>query len=159
MAIPAAQAELVYTPYTGLRAPLSGAYLACSVCGAADYWYPASSMLIDPVEVCPEMWAGHGGQHASSADHRYIAGENGYAGASMHFESSVHSSPGIGFEEVGAVGGAAIGAIWTSGVRGYGSLGDRAGTMQVTSGGYSAQAKVSGVAEYYGHGQWMRRLD
>ena len=79
--------------YSGLRAPLSGAYLARPVCTTTGYRYPMSSTLINVAEVHPEAWAGHGGQHADSGNHRYIAGESGYAGGGIRFESSICSGP------------------------------------------------------------------
>jgi len=103
VAIPAAQAGSVYTPYAS-RAPPPGALMARPVRGAAGYRYPASSMLIDPMEMCP------GCHHAESEDHRCVAGGR-YAGAVVRFESSIRSGPSAGFEEVGAVGGAPVGAI------------------------------------------------
>jgi len=67
VAINAAEAGSVYTPYAG-RASLPGAYMACPVQGAAEYQYPTNSMLIDLTEVRPEAWAGHGSQRADSRD-------------------------------------------------------------------------------------------
>jgi len=120
-------------------------------------------MLIDPMELHPEAWAG-GGQHANSGDRRYEARGVGYHGAGTHFESSVCSGLGAGFKEVGAVGGAPVGAVGrleSDGRRGYGSQGDRADASQhyeqVTSGSYGAWAKTAGVTEY-GTERWLRIL-
>ena len=120
-----------------------------AVHGAAGYWYPMSSMLIDP-----EAWAGHGSQCASSRDCRYVAGRNGYAGAGMHLESSICSGPSIRFEKIGAVDGAPDGTVGhpeSNGCRGYGSLCDRA-RMAKCFKQSGARAKVAGVAEYQWYG-------
>jgi len=112
VAIPAG---LVYsrqhTPYTGLQAPPPGAYMVHPVRETAGYWYPTSSTLIDPMEVCPEAWVGHGGQRANNGECRYVAGGNGYADAGAHFESSVCSGPSAGFEELGVASGAPVGVV------------------------------------------------
>jgi len=57
VAIPVAQAGSVYTPHTG-QAPPSGPPMTHLARGAADFQHPTSTMLINPMEVCPEVWAG-----------------------------------------------------------------------------------------------------
>jgi len=50
------------------------------------------STCIDPVGVYSEAWVGRSGQHADVEDHVYGAKRSGHAGASMHFEHTVHGS-------------------------------------------------------------------
>ena len=135
-------------PYTSQALPL-GVPMARPERGAAEYRHPASSALINPMEVRPELLA--------SGDCRYKTKGNGYAGAGVRFESSVHNNLNAGFEEVGAIGGAlsvpldvrsvtsAVGTV----VRVIGLASQH--YKHIISGGYGARAKTAGVAKCKGH--------